>query len=413
MKDRIIDLQPSDDIDRRGFLKCMAWAGSGLLFTIAGGVPRSFNLSHLQRDPAAAEDARLAVSQASFTFVQISDSHIGFGKDANKDVLGTLGLAIGKINAADAHPDLLIHTGDLSHLSKDSEFDALDQLLLQVKTPDRYFVPGEHDVLEDNGRNYRVRYGKNTLGDGWYSFDHKGVHFIGLVNVLNLKPGGLGALGLPQLDWLAKDLKPLSSSTPIVVFAHVPLWEVYPDWGWGTDDGGQALSMLRRFGSVTVLNGHIHQSIQKVEGNMTFHTAMSTAFPQPKPGQAKGPGPMVVPASELRQMLGLTTVRYIEHPSHLAIVDSSLADKSSGIQDLNVSIDNFTFSPVTVQVARGSRVTWTNLDDIPHTVVADDKLFRSKVLDTQDKFDFTFDRSGTYPYYCSIHPHMTGTVVVN
>lgn len=404
MSETILENLVDDGIDRRGFLKCMAWAGTGLLFTISGGVPRSFNLSKLLTGGYDAEVAR-TIANASFSFVQISDSHIGFSKDANKDVLGTLTSAIEKINSA-ARPDLLIHTGDLSHLSKNEEFDALDQLLKTVKTDARFFVPGEHDVLNESGKNYRERYGKNALGDGWYSFDHKGVHFIGLVNVMNLKSGGLGSLGKEQLEWLEKDVKKLSSSTPIVVFAHVPLWEVYPEWGWGTNDGAQALSYLKRFGSVTVLNGHIHQTLQKVESNMTFHTAMSTAFPQPKPGQAKGPGPMVVPAGTLQGLLGLTTVNYVEHQSHLAIVDSSLASTT------DITVENFTFSPATISVKKGARVKWTNHDDIPHTVVEVNKKFKSPVLDTGDTFEMEFAEPGTTDYFCSLHPHMTGKVKV-
>ncbi len=406
MSDTISTNLVDDGIDRRGFLKCMAWAGTGLLFTVSGGVPRSFNLSTILSggfDPEAAK----AIRESSFTFVQISDSHIGFSKDANKNVLGTLQLAIDKLNAAGSS-DLLLHTGDLSHLSKDEEFDALDQLLKRVKTGSMHFVPGEHDVLQENGKNYRERYGKKTLGDGWTSFDHRGMHFIGLVNVMNLKPGGLGSLGREQLEWLAKDLKGLSASTPIVVFAHVPLWEIYPDWGWGTDDGAQALALLKRFGSVTILNGHIHQTVQKVEGNMTFHTAMSTAFPQPNPGQAKGPGPMVVPAADLQGLLGLTTVNYIEHNSHLAIVDSTL----NRAETTKVSIDNFTFAPKSISIKAGTRVEWTNHDDIPHTVVEVNQKFKSKVLDTNDTFVQEFAKAGTYKYYCSLHAHMTGEVQV-
>jgi len=402
----LLTMEFTDDIDRRGFLKCMAWAGTGLIFTISGGIPRSFNLCN----PATAEEAAKAIAAGSFSFVQISDSHIGFSKDANKDVLGTLQAAVARINGANAKPDLLIHTGDLSHLSKDDEFDALDQLLKDVRVGQRFFVPGEHDVLVDNGKNYRERYAKNTLGDGWYSFDHAGVHFIALVNVLNLKPGGLGQLGVDQIAWLKKDVQGLSSSTPIVVFAHVPLWSVYPEWGWGTDDGAQALEALKRFGSVTVLNGHIHQNVQKIEGNMTFHTACSTAFPQPQPGQAKGPGPMTVPAEDLRKLLGLTSVQYVEHDSHLAIVDSNLAVESG--EGATVNIDNFTFTPAVLSVKTGSQVTWTNQDDMPHTVVENLGLFHSKALDTGDKFAYTFKRPGTYGYYCSIHPKMMGKIVV-
>jgi Icc protein len=239
-------------------------------------------------------------------------------------VTATFQSAIDKINALPKQPAFLIHTGDISHLSKPGEFDTVDQILKGAKTSQVFYVPGEHDVLEDDGKQYLERYGKGTKGAGWHSFNHNGVHFIGLVNVLNLKAGGLGNLGQEQLEWLEKDVKGLSSSTPIVVFAHIPLWAVYPKWGWGTDDSEQALSYLKRFGSVTVLNGHIHQVMQKVEGNVTFHTAMSTAFPQPQPGTAPSPGPMKVPAEKLRSFLGLTSVNYVQGKHSLAIVDSSL-----------------------------------------------------------------------------------------
>jgi 3',5'-cyclic AMP phosphodiesterase CpdA len=190
-------------------------------------------------------------------------------------------------------------------------------------------VPGEHDVLNGNVKTYLDRYGKGTKGNGWYSFDYNGAHFIGLVNVVDTAEGGLGVLGAEQLAWLEKDLKDLSASTPIVVFAHIPLWTVYPQWGWGTRDSEQALSYLKRFGSVSVLNGHIHQTMQKVEGNITFHTAASTAFPQPQPGAAPAPGPMKVPAEKLRTVLGITSVYYTEQKHSLAITDTPLmeADK--------------------------------------------------------------------------------------
>jgi 3',5'-cyclic-AMP phosphodiesterase len=308
----------NDGIDRRGFLKCMAWAGTGVLCVLQGGVLKSYALGNLTKDAAKSIKGELS-------FVQISDSHIGFNKPANPDVTATLRAAIDKINALPSPPEFVLHTGDLSHLSKTEEFDALDQLLKGLRTERVHYVPGEHDVLNDNGKQYRERYGKDSLGDGWYSFDHKGAHFIGLVNVANLKAGGLGTLGQEQLEWLEKDVKRLKSSTPVVVFAHIPLWSVYPDWGWGTGDSEQALSYLKRFGSVTVLNGHIHQVMQKVEGNVTFHTAMSTAFPQPAPGTAPSPGPLKVPAEKLRDVLGITDVNFVRGRNSLAIIDSTLS----------------------------------------------------------------------------------------
>ncbi len=306
-----------DSVDRRKFLKCMAWAGTGALCVVSGGVLKSYSLSEM-----GGRDARVPAGELSF--VQISDSHIGFNKAANPDVVATLQVAVDRINALPSPPSFVIHTGDLTQLSKPGEFDTLAEVLKGIRTDRIFYVPGEHDVLDDSGHPYLERFGKGTQGEGWYSFDHKGVHFAGLVNVVELKAGGLGTLGPAQLEWLQKDLDRLPDSTPVVVFAHIPLWTVYPDWGWGTDDSARALSYLRRFGSVTVLNGHIHQVMQKVEGNMTFHTATSTAFPQPKPGAAAGPGPLKVPAEKLRTLLGVTEVNYRARNRPIAIVDEPL-----------------------------------------------------------------------------------------
>ncbi len=318
VNDEILHDHNNDGIDRRGFLKCMAWAGTGTLCVMQGGVLKSYSLSRISDLGAA------AATTGELSFVQISDSHMGFNKPANPDVAGTLKAAVDKINALKTPPQFLLHTGDISHLSKPEEFDNVDQIL-KGTGKEVFFVPGEHDVLNDDGAQFRERYAKASKGAGWYSFDQKGVHFIGLVNVMNLKAGGLGTLGHEQLEWLEDDVKHLKHSTPIVVFAHIPLWSVYPEWGWGTEDSAQALAYLKKFGSVTVLNGHIHQIMQKVEGNVTFHTAASTAFPQPQPGKADSPGPMKVPAEQLRGILGITDVNYIRGQHALAVVDSSLA----------------------------------------------------------------------------------------
>ncbi|HLJ28528.1 MAG TPA: metallophosphoesterase [Candidatus Angelobacter sp.] len=316
-KDEILHDHNHDGIDRRGFLKCMAWAGTGALCVVKGGVLKSYSLSSLAEMGSEA-------SHGELSFVQISDSHMGFNKPANPDVVSTLKAAVEKINALPSTPDFMLHTGDISHLSKPEEFDTLEQVLKSASVKDVFYVPGEHDILNDDGKQYRERFAKGSNGAGWYSFEKKGVHFIGLVNVQNLKAGGLGSLGQEQLEWIEKDVKHLSKSTPIVVFAHIPLWSVYPEWGWGTEDSAQALGLLKRFGSVTVLNGHIHQTMQKVEGNVTFHTACSTAFPQPKPGSAPAPGPMKVPADQLRSVLGVTEVNYLKGRHALAVMDSPL-----------------------------------------------------------------------------------------
>ncbi len=304
-----------DGPNRRQVLECMAWTGTGVLWTVSGGVPRSLGLI----------DTALAQSADAFTFLQISDSHIGFDKAANPDARATLVEAVTRVSSLPARPAFMIHTGDISHLSKPSEFDDADQIIGAARL-DVHYVPGEHDILdEDQGRLYRDRYGRGTRGAGWYSFDAGGIHFVGLVNVTNLQAGGLGNLGREQIEWLQADLAGLQASQPIVVFAHIPLWTVYAEWGWGTQDSEQALNLLKRFGSVTVLNGHIHQVMQKVEGNVAFHSARSTAFPQPAPGAAPSPGPLKVPADRLRTLLGVASVSLKVGDERLAIIDTPLS----------------------------------------------------------------------------------------
>ena len=306
------------DGDRRGFLKCMAWAGTGALFAFNGGIGSSIGL-----DAAIAAPRKTAATP--FTFVQVSDSHIGFNKPPNADARATFREAIAKVKALPTRPDFIIHTGDVSQLSRPEEFDDAEQMLKEAGLP-VFFVPGEHDMLDpDGGRAFLNRFGKGSQGAGWYSFDHRGVHFVALVNVADLKPGGMGNLGAAQLKWLKDDLAGCRSSQPIVVFAHIPLWTVYADWGWGTDDAAEALKLLARFGSVTVLNGHIHQITQKVEGRIAFHTARSTAFPQPVAGTAASPGPLKVPPEQLHSMLGITDALFVRGHDRIALIDSTLA----------------------------------------------------------------------------------------
>jgi len=340
---------------------------------------------------------------------------------------------VAKLNELPHRPSLVLHTGDITQLAKPEEFDTANEVLKGVKTDRVFYVPGEHDVATDNGVSYLQRYGKGTKGGGWYSFDHSGVHFVGLVNVLNLKAGGLGSLGAEQIAWLKRDVAGLSSSTPIVLFAHVPLWTVYPEWGWGTDDSEQALALLKRFGSVTVLNGHIHQIMQKVEGNVAFHTALSTAFPQPAPGTAPSPGPLKVEPERLKSVLGIANVTFVPGRGQLAIVDGTLSGAPPAIAEASheammkrgkdrpavarapneIGIDNFAFAPATLTVKRGTKIVWVNDDDVPHLIVnVEGKFPSSKLLDTNQRFTATLTAPGTYKYFCSLHPQMQGRIVV-
>lgn len=301
---------------RRDFLRCMAWAGTALVWTVEGGVLRSRAL--------ADEGPPRAPAGEGLRFVQISDTHLGFHGAANPDAMASFGRALALIREVAPSPALLLHTGDVSHGQKAGAFDLAAERLKEVRAGATFFTPGENDVFLDGGKEFQERFGRGSVGQGWRSFDLGGVHFAGLVNVLSYKGEGLGVLGAEQLAWLRADLEPLQASTPVVIYAHVPLWSVYPEWGWTTADGEQALGLLRRFGSVTVLNGHIHQVLQKVEGHVTFHTAASTAFPQPAPGSAPAPGPMKVPADQLGKLLGVRTVTYLPRAGPLAVVEHPL-----------------------------------------------------------------------------------------
>ena len=372
--------------NRREFLKCMAWAGTGLLCTFSGGVLQSRMLT----------EAAMAATPG-LSFVQISDSHIGFNKPANPDVVSTFQACIDRINALPTPPAFVIHTGDLTHTATPEQFDTVQKMMGTLKVPKVFVVPGEHDVMGDDGAGYKARF-KTT----WYSFDTHGIHGVALVNVLDLKPGGMGSISREQLDWLKKDLAKVKSDTPVVVFAHMPLWTIYEKWGWGTDESAEVMGMLKRFGSVTVLNGHIHQSIRKVEGNVTFHTALSTAYPQPAPGRAPEPGPLKVDAAKLRSVIGATTIELLQGDKALAVID----------QPLEVAIKGYKFDPEVLHVKVGTKVTWTNQDDALHSVQEAHKLFASRPLDTNDHFSYTFAKAGTYSYLCGFHPQMVGKVIV-
>ena len=306
------EINKSPGVSRRRALECLAWGG-GIVWTLSGGVPKSSLVGAARADTG------------SFSFVQISDTHIGFNKPANPDSLGTMNEAIDQIAALPVKPEFMIHTGDISHLALPKQFDDAAQVIGRARL-DTHYAPGEHDITDEaTQKAYLERFGQGAGPGGWYSFDHAGVHFISLNNVVDLKKNGLGFLGAAQLAWMADDLRGKSRSTPIVVFCHIPLWMIAPEWGWGTDDSRQALALLAAFGSVTVLNGHIHQVMQKVEGAVSFHTARSTAFPQPAPGTAPAPGPLLVPPGQLRHVLGIAQVSYVSGHDSLAIVDSALA----------------------------------------------------------------------------------------
>jgi plastocyanin len=406
-------------MSRRGLLKCAAWSGAGVVWVMQGGVLKSMDLMSA---------AQAATSAGGLSFVQISDSHIGFKQEPNPSPQATLQSAIEQVKAL--NPAFVVHTGDVTHLAKPEQFDDAARIIDGIGSQVHY-VPGEHDVIGDDGAAFFQKF--NGRADRkWYSFDYQGTHFVALTNVLNLQAGGRGRRGTDPLEWLEDDLQGRTASTPIVVLAHMPLWALYPEWGWGTDDATQALAYLKRFGSVTVLNGHIHQVMQKVEGHVQFHTARSTAFPQAAPGTpGASPGPLKVPAETLRSMLGVSSVTHRANMAGLSIAEQTLnagpatsaraaaavapaAVSRTTTNARTVTISNFTFAPAALTARAGEEVTWRNEDDAPHTVVGSDpgSPLKSPALDTGDQYTAKLTQPGTYKYFCSLHPHMTGTVTV-
>jgi len=300
---------------RRQLMRHTAWFGSAVVLTVVGGEV----ISHVAGDGAPAA----AAGPTALRFVQVSDSHLGFKGPANLDVAATFGAAINQVNSLGFEPDFVMHSGDITHLTLASEFGQAKEMMADIKTPRVFTVPGEHDTINDRGRMYRQFFGAGTLGDGWFSFDTAGVHFISLVNTTSLD--ALGYLGQDQLDFVRRDVAGLSSETPIVLFSHIPLYAMYPQWGWGTSDAVTLLGMLRRFGSVTALNGHVHQVFTKTEGNVTFYSAAPTCYPLPEPGQAPAPLPVTLPAGELTAALGIRTVSFQAGTTSLALTDQRLA----------------------------------------------------------------------------------------
>jgi hypothetical protein len=299
---------------RRQLIRHSAWFGAAVVLTVAGGEV----ISQLAGSAGAAKTQ----ARPALRFAQISDSHIGFTGAPNPDVAGTFTEAIRQVNSLGYQPDFVIHTGDLTHLATPDQFDQVKQMLTGLNTPHIFTVPGEHDSVDDAGQRYRQVFGAGTRGDGWYSFDIAGVHVIGLVNTLNLKK--LGHLGTDQLAFIENDIAPLSSDTPIIVFSHIPLFAMYPDWGWGTEDAAQALSYLKRFSSVTCLNGHVHQLFSKTEGNVTFYSGTTTAYPLPHPGDGPAPKPVTLPAGKLHDALGIREVSYTKGQQALALKEQTL-----------------------------------------------------------------------------------------
>jgi hypothetical protein len=255
-------------MDRLAFLKVMGIGGA----VFATGLPGFAEAL----GPAGAAKA------SEFYFVQLSDTHWGFeGAKANPDAKGTLGKAIDAVNALDPQPDFVIFTGDLTHITDDPQLrrQRLAEFKVQaarLRARQVRYLPGEHDAGGgDHGEAYREAFGTSR-----YAFAHKGIHFIALDNVS--QDGSI--LGDDQLKWFADELSRTPKTEPLVIFAHRPLFDLYPDWDWTTTDGQKAIDLLKDHRFVTVFYGHIHQEHHHRTGHIQHHSATSLIFPLPAPG---------------------------------------------------------------------------------------------------------------------------------
>jgi predicted phosphodiesterase len=232
--------------------------------------------------------AQAAASYDDFYFVQLTDTHWGFEGAPNPDAKGTLPKAIAAVNALPNAPDFVIFTGDLTHTTDDprerrKRMTEFRDIAAQLRAKTVRFIPGEHDASLDNGKAYKELFGAPN-----YTFEHKGVHFIVLDNVSD----PAAQLGDAQLAWLADDLKKQPKDARIVIFAHRPLFDLYPQWDWATRDGAKAIELLMPYANVTVFYGHIHQEHHQMTGHIAHHSAMSLIFPLPVAGSQPKRSPL-------------------------------------------------------------------------------------------------------------------------
>ncbi|HEX9162540.1 MAG TPA: metallophosphoesterase [Thermoanaerobaculia bacterium] len=311
-------------LDRRHFMQISAMSlGAGALMQF---MPRNADaswLSHM-RD-------RNGEAPAPFSFVQLSDTHVGF--NGPPDPLGTQAFerAVDTINSLHSRPDFVLFTGDLTHDSDDpaehaKRMQKFRDIESRLKVKTRYHVPGEHDAALDHGVLFRENFGETH-----YSFDHRGVHFVAIDNVSHGRP----IVGKEQLDWLSADLAKYPKSAPIVVFTHRPLFDLKPEWEWFTDDGDKVMNMLAPYDAVTVLYGHIHRDNHVTNGNIQHHAARSLIFAFPDPAKVAEKKPLPFDASQPFHNLGIRTV---SAPAPVAVSDVELTLRevadTEGVQQL-------------------------------------------------------------------------------
>jgi plastocyanin/Icc-related predicted phosphoesterase len=394
------------ELSRRDFLRFVGAAGvSGTLFSVE-------LMGQIQ-------DSNKAGPQESFFFVQMSDSHWGFDNPViNPDFAGTLKKAIAGVNALERKPDFIVFTGDLTQTTDDdnvrrARMKEFREIIKELKVQDIKFLAGEHDAALDNGQAFKELFGKT-----YYTFDHKGVHFIALDNVSDPR----ARLGDEQLAWLSDDLKKLSKDARIVVLTHRPLFDLAADWDWATADGAKAIELLMPFNNVVVLYGHIHQLNHHTTGNIAHHSAMGLMWPLPAPHSVPKKAPVKWDAAHPYKGLG-----YRQIDSKAPTIDYVLTDlpvvaakaDTPTEQVVKITAKRFEYSPREITLKKGVPVTLelTSLDRL-HGFSCPDLNIRSDIAPGKvNKVNFTPEKTGSFEFHCDIfcgsgHEQMTGTITV-
>lgn len=295
--------------DRRELLKLLGVGGLVHSAALAGCAPQAGVLPTSPVSPGAPHSSTPGgsplVTPEAFAFLQLSDTHWGYSGAANPEAASTLRQAVATINASAVPLDFVVFTGDLTHRAPDDaerrrRLKEFQSIVSELKVPVRHFLPGEHDADLDEGAAFR-----DLFGPTHYAFDHKGVHFVALDNVSDPK----STIGQPQLEWLANDLKKVRPESPVVVFAHRPLFELQPDWDWTTADGSDAIRTLATHQNVTVFYGHIHQEHHFKTGAIAHHAARSLIFPLPAPGSAPKRVPLSWESAATDHGIGYRTIQ--------------------------------------------------------------------------------------------------------
>jgi plastocyanin/predicted phosphodiesterase len=400
----------SNDESRRDFLRLVGLGGIVFASGLAGCAGAAAPAAGAASPVAAGGVARRP--REDFFFLQLSDTHWGFKGPPNPEADVTLKKTVATINAAAHKPDFIVFTGDLTHTTDDpavrrARMTEFKQIVSELDVKALRFMPGEHDASLDAGAAYREQFGETH-----YAFDHKGIHFVALDNVSDPK----AALGDAQLAWLEKDLERIPRDTPIVVFAHRPLFDLYPAWDWSTSDGAKAVAILSEYPNVTVFYGHIHQEHHQMTGRIAHHSARSLIFPLPAPGSAPKRAPLPWDPASPTHGIGFRSVGP-DGDAGYRLTELSVGQASDAV--VRVTAKKFEFTPSTIHLRRGVP-TVIELEALDHThgFNAPALGLRSDLTPGQPvRLRVVPDKAGTFPFHCDVfcgdgHEEMTGTIVV-